>query len=55
MRGPEADKAAGSARLVGLGLGRVAGAESLKSILKGAGDATKASAQAALSAVRDKK
>jgi hypothetical protein len=51
----EAAKDAGKARLEELGLTRDAGAETLKSILKGAGDATKASAQAALSAVRDKK
>jgi hypothetical protein len=38
-----------------LGLTRDAGAETLKSILKGAGDATKASAQAAISVVRDTK
>lgn len=51
----EAAKEAGKARLEELGLTRDAGAETLKSILKGAGDATKASAQAALSAVREKK
>ena len=51
----EAAKEAGKARLEELGLTRDAGAETLRSILKGAGDATKASAQAALSAVRDKK
>jgi hypothetical protein len=51
----EAAKEAGKTRLEELGLTRDAGAETLKSILKGAGDATKASAQAALSAVRDKK
>jgi len=51
----EAAKDAGKARLEELGLTRDAGAETLKSILKGAGDATKASAQAALGAVRDTK
>jgi len=51
----EAAKDAGKARLEELGLTRDAGAETLRSILKGAGDATKASAQAALSAVKDKK
>ena len=51
----DAAKEAGKARLDELGLTRDAGAETLKSILKGAGDATKASAQAALSAVKDKK
>ena len=51
----EAAKDAGKAKLEELGLTRDAGAETLKSILKGAGDATKASAQAALGAVRDKK
>ena len=51
----DAAKEAGKARLDELGLTRDAGAETLKSILKGAGDATKASAQAALSAVKDTK
>ena len=51
----EAAKEAGKARLEELGLTRDAGAETLKSILKGAGDATKASAQAALSAIKDTK
>jgi hypothetical protein len=51
----DAAKDAGKARLEELGLTRDAGAETLKSILRGAGDATKASAQAALSAVREKK
>jgi hypothetical protein len=51
----DAAKDAGKARLEELGLTRDAGAETLKSILKGAGDATKASAQAALGAVRDTK
>jgi hypothetical protein len=51
----EAAKDAGKARLEELGLTRDAGAETLRSILKGAGDATKASAQAAISAVRDTK
>jgi hypothetical protein len=51
----DAAKEAGKAKLEELGLTRDAGAETLKSILKGAGDATKASAQAAISAVRDTK
>jgi len=51
----EAAKDAGKAKLEELGLTRDAGAETLKSILKGAGDATKAGAQAALSAVKDTK
>jgi len=51
----DAARDAGKARLEELGLTRDAGAETLKSILKGAGDATKASAQAALGAVRDTK
>ena len=41
----EAAKEAGKARLDELGLTRDAGAETLKSISKGAGDATKASAR----------
>ena len=46
---------AGQARLDELGLTRNAGADTLKSILKGAGDAARISAQAAMGAVKETK
>ncbi len=49
----DAAKDAGKAKLDELGLTRDAGADALKSILKGAGDAARTSAQAAVGAVRD--
>ena len=50
----EAARDAGSARLEELGLTRDAGVDTIKSILKGAGDAARTSAQAAVSTVRSK-
>lgn len=50
----EAAKEAGTARLEELGLTRDAGVDTIKSILKGAGDAAKSSAQAAVGTVRGK-
>ena len=48
----EAAKEAGNARLSDLGLTAEKGLETLRSILEGAGDAAKASAEAALGAAR---
>lgn len=45
---------AGSQRLEELGLTRDAGVDTIKSILKGAGDAARTSAQAAIGTVRNK-
>ncbi|HET7709740.1 MAG TPA: hypothetical protein VFK50_09450 [Sphingomicrobium sp.] len=50
----DAAREAGSQRLEELGLTRDAGVDTIKSILKGAGDAAKTSAQAAISTVRNK-
>ncbi|HEX6218956.1 MAG TPA: hypothetical protein VFZ35_06745 [Sphingomicrobium sp.] len=50
----EAARDAGSARLEELGLTRDAGVDTIKSILKGAGDAARTSAQAAVGTVRNK-
>jgi hypothetical protein len=50
----DAAREAGTARLEELGLTRDAGVDTIKSILKGAGDAAKTSAQAAVSTVRNK-
>lgn len=49
----EAAREAGTARLGELGLTREAGADTLRSVLKGAGDAARTSAQAAMAKVRD--
>lgn len=49
-----AAKEAGTSRLAELGLTREKGAETLRSIFDGAGDAARKSANAALSAARDK-
>ena len=49
-----AAKEAGNSRLEELGLTRDAGVDTIRSILKGAGDAARTSAQAALGAVRDR-
>ena len=49
-----AAKEAGTSRLAELGLTRKKGAETLRSIFEGAGDAAKTSAQAALSAARER-
>src|SRR5512141_959013 len=49
-----AAKEAGSSRLAGLGLTREKGAETLRSIFEGASDAARTSAQAALSAARER-
>ena len=49
-----AAKEAGTSRLAELGLTREKGAETLRSIFEGAGDAAKTSAQAALSAARER-
>lgn len=51
----EAARDAGKAKLDELGLTRDAGVETLRTILKGAGDAARTSAQAAVGTVRDKK
>ena len=48
----EAARQAGTSRLGELGLTRDAGAETLRSVLSGAGDAARTSAQAALAKVR---
>lgn len=48
----EAARVAGTSRLAELGLTREKGAETLRSIFEGAGDAAKISANAALSAAR---
>ncbi len=48
----EAAREAGTSRLAELGLTREKGAETLRSIFEGAGEAANASAQAALSAAR---
>jgi hypothetical protein len=50
-----AAKEAGTSRLAELGLTREKGAETLRSIFDGAGDAARKSADAALSAARDHK
>jgi hypothetical protein len=50
----DAAREAGSQRLEELGLTRDAGIDTIKSILKGAGDAAKTSAQAAVGTVRGK-
>jgi hypothetical protein len=50
-----AAKDAGQARLDELGLTRDKGTETLRSVLEGAGDAAKASAEAAVSAIRGAK
>lgn len=50
----EAAREAGTARLEELGLTRDAGVDTIKSILKGAGDAARTSAQAAVGTVRGK-
>jgi hypothetical protein len=50
-----AAKEAGQARLDELGLTKDKGSETIRSILEGAGDAAKASAEAAVSAIRDTK
>lgn len=50
----EAAKEAGTSRLAELGLTREKGAETLRSIFEGASDAAKVSAQAALSAARER-
>jgi hypothetical protein len=50
----DAAREAGSQRLEELGLTRDAGIDTVKSILKGAGDAAKTSAQAAVGTVRGK-
>ena len=50
----DAAREAGSQRLEELGLTRDAGVDTIKSILKGAGDAAKTSAQAAFGSVRGK-
>ena len=50
----EAAREAGGQRLEELGLTRDAGVDTIKSILKGAGDAAKTSAQAAIGTVRTK-
>ena len=50
----EAARDAGTQRLEELGLTRDAGVDTIKSILKGAGDAAKTSAQAAVGTVRGK-
>ena len=47
-------KDAGTSRLAELGLTREKGAETLRSIFEGASDAAKVSAQAALSAARNR-
>ncbi|MEO8546866.1 MAG: hypothetical protein ABI422_00725 [Sphingomicrobium sp.] len=49
-----AAKEAGSSRLAELGLTREKGAETLRSIFEGASDAARTSAQAALSAARER-
>lgn len=49
-----AAKEAGNARLEELGLTRDKGVETLRSLIKGAGDAARTSAQAAVGAVRDR-
>ena len=50
----EAAREAGTSRLAELGLTREKGAETLRSIFEGAGDAAKISANAALSAARSR-
>ena len=50
----DAAREAGSQRLEELGLTRDAGVDTIKSILKGAGDAARTSAQAAIGTVRNK-
>ena len=50
----EAAKEAGTSRLAELGLTREKGAETLRSIFEGASDAAKVSADAALSAARER-
>lgn len=50
----DAAREAGAQRLEELGLTREAGVDTVKSILKGAGDAAKTSAQAAIGTVRNK-
>jgi len=50
----DAAREAGAQRLEELGLTRDAGVDTIKSILKGAGDAAKTSAQAAIGTVRNK-
>ena len=50
----EAAREAGGQRLEELGLTRDAGVDTIKSILKGAGDAARTSAQAAIGTVRNK-
>lgn len=50
----DAAREAGSQRLEELGLTRDAGVDTIKSILKGAGDAARTSAQAAIGTVRGK-
>ena len=50
----DAAREAGTQRLEELGLTRDAGVDTIKSILKGAGDAARSSAQAAIGTVRNK-
>ena len=50
----DAARDAGTQRLEELGLTRDAGVDTIKSILKGAGDAARTSAQAAIGTVRNK-